>query len=87
MSTQPYVLPIPTQRTEVSTISSYGIQRLEVIPNTQANITVQLFNADQVFVCTLSMVMAGEEYQLWKSDDYLLAWIETQIYLAFPIPQ
>lgn len=87
MTTPAYPLPIPTQRTEKSIISSYTIQRLEVIPNTSAYITVQLYNPDELFVATMNLVLAGEEYQAWKSDDYLLAWIQTQIYLAYPVPE
>ncbi len=86
MTTPVYPLPVPTQRTETSVISSYTIQRLEVVPNTSAYITVQLYNSE-TFISTMNLVLAGEEYQLWKSDDYLLDWIEAQIYLAYPVPQ
>lgn len=80
-------LPTPTVKTVTNEISSYYIAKVEVVPDTSAFISIQLQDSTQTFVGNMTMLMQGDDYQKWTTDDYLYSWIQQQIYLAYPVPQ
>lgn len=83
-SSTEYPLPQPTEQIVRNRIESFVIFRLNVIPNESANIGVSLKNPYGQTSVVLNLIMEGEAYAAWTTDDYLIQWITDQIYLAYP---
>jgi hypothetical protein len=83
-SSTEYPLPQPTEQVVRNRIESFVIFRLNLIPNESANIGVSLKNASAQTISVLNLLMEGEAYAQWTTDDYLIQWITDQIYLAYP---
>ena len=83
-SSTEYPLPQPTEQIIINRIESFVIFRLNVIPNESASIGVSLKNGVAQTISVLNLIMEGEAYAQWTTDDYLIQWITDQIYLAYP---
>ena len=84
-SAQPtYPISPPAIKVVKSTISAYSIFRMDITPNVSANIGITLLDENANNAGVLALVMEGQDYQDWTNDDYLLAWIQKQIYSAYP---
>lgn len=83
-SSTEYPLPQPTEQIVRNRIDTFVIFRLNVIPNESASIGVYLKNPESQSSVVLNLIMEGEAYALWITDEYLIQWITDQIYLAYP---
>lgn len=81
-----YPLPQPTERIVRTTITSFDIFRLNVIPNVSATIGIWLKSDDTMQVIPMNLILDGPAYTAWETDDYLIQWITDQIYIAYPPP-
>lgn len=79
-----YPLPRPTEKIVHTTIVSFDIFRLNVIPNVSANIGLWLKSDDTTQVISMNLTLDGPAYAAWETDDYLIQWITDQIYIAYP---
>lgn len=86
MSSDQTTIPIdpPAIKVVRSAISSYSIFRINIVPNVSANIGITLLDENKNSAGVLALTMEGGAYEQWTTDDYLLSWIEQQIYLLYP---
>ena len=77
---QEYPLDKPIEKVVRSEMVKFTINNLQVTPFNQATMSVMLLNDKNESVDGMYLVLQGEEYMLWNSDQYLIDWVKLQIH-------
>lgn len=67
----------------IPTVKEYDFMRVNVLGinlGINATFSVQLYNAAGTFVDGKNMLMDGEDYQKWTTDDYVYEWVNAQLH-------
>jgi hypothetical protein len=79
-SEEKYDIVPPITVTKVNVMSQFIIKSVEVQLNQSANITVDLIDTDGNYGGTKYLVMSGDDYLNWGTDDgYLINWVKTNL--------
>lgn len=78
MSSQPITPPIT--ETTTTTYSTYTVQLQTMELNVSAVFLVGIYDVSGELIEYKNLVMSGEDYQLWKSDDYVYYWVNVQLH-------
>jgi hypothetical protein len=74
-----YPLDKPIEKVVRSEMIKFSINNLIVSPFNQATMSVMLVDVENAVVDGMYLVLEGEEYMLWNSDQYLIDWVKLQI--------
>jgi hypothetical protein len=77
---QEYPLDKPIEKVVRSEMVKFTINNLQVTPFNQATMSVMLLDIQNAVVDGMYLVLQGEEYMLWNSDQYLIDWVKLQIH-------
>jgi len=58
----------------------FDIEVLSIVLNTSATIIVKLYDEHHAPIESIALLLAGEEYQLWTTDDYLISWTNEKLH-------
>jgi hypothetical protein len=83
MSSSYLIQPVPKVITYYLHYITISVQQLQL--NTQAIITVFLYDEKNVCRDTQVLTMEGQDYQNWTSDEYVFDWVCQQLGLK-PLP-
>jgi len=75
-----YPLDNPIEKVVRSEMIKFTINNLVVTPFNQATMSVMLLDLENAVVDGMYLVLEGEEYMLWNSDQYLIDWVKLQIH-------
>jgi hypothetical protein len=75
-----YPLDKPIEKVVISEMIKFSINNLVVSPFNQATMSVMLVNDKNETVDGMYLILEGEEYKLWVSDQYLIDWVKLQIH-------
>ncbi len=78
---QPIIPPIT--ETNTTTYTTYTVQLQDMVLNTSATFIVAMYAGEELIEFR-TLVMEGEAYQLWKSDDYVYKWVDAQLHKENP---
>lgn len=80
MSQAQYPIVPPIEKTrEPYLFSKMNIELTQLDLGVSANFLVYLFGEDGNLLTVKDMKMEGEDYQKWKSDDYVPEWVINQL--------
>ncbi len=79
MNPQNYPLDEPIEKIVKSQMIKFSINNLVVSPFNQATMSVMLLDVENAVVDGMYLILEGEEYILWNSDEYLINWVKFQI--------
>lgn len=78
MSSQNYIEP--STQTVTNIITSFIVTVTNVQLFTSAILSVDLLNDEPKLINTVSLVLAGEDYNNWaNNDDYIINYVATQL--------
>jgi hypothetical protein len=80
MNQEYYPLDKPIEKVVRSEMIKFTINNIVVTPFNQATMSVMLLDLENVVVDGMYLVLEGEEYMLWNSDEYLINWVKLQIH-------
>jgi hypothetical protein len=70
----------PITKTDITTLTSFEINSVNVILNTSADILIYLKNSDNVIVASEMVVIEGADYANWGSEDnYIVNYISNYL--------
>lgn len=75
-----YPLDNPIEKVVRSEMIKFSINNLVVSPFNQATMSVMLLDVENAVVDGMYLILEGEEYMLWNSDQYLIDWVKLQIH-------
>jgi hypothetical protein len=81
-----YPLEPLVEKIVINKVVKFTINNLNITLFSQATMTAVLYNVDDVLLDTLYLILAGQEYLDWNSDDeYLVDWVSEQIRLQYDV--
>lgn len=80
MNTGYYPLDAPIEKVVRSEMIKFTINNIVVSPFKQATMSVNLVSVDNLLVDGMYLILEGEEYDAWISDEYLINWVKLQIH-------
>jgi hypothetical protein len=81
-SDEKYDIVPPVTVTKVTVMSKFTIQRVDIHLKQSANITIDLIDNNGNYAGTEYLVMSGDDYSNWGSDDdYLINWVKNNLNL------
>lgn len=80
MNPEYYPLDKPIEKVVRSEMIKFTINNLVVSPFNSATMSVMLLDLENTVVDGMYLVLEGEEYMLWNSDEYLINWVKLQIH-------
>lgn len=80
MNSEYYDLDKPIEKVVRSEMIKFSINNLVVTPFNSATMSVMLVDLENAVVDGMYLVLEGEEYMLWNSDQYLVDWVKLQIH-------
>lgn len=83
MNTEYYPLDEPIEKVVRSEMIKFTINNLQVLPFNQATMSVMLLDVENAVVDGMYLILEGEEYMLWNSDEYLINWVKIQIHKKY----
>lgn len=78
-----YPLDKPIEKVVRSEMIKFIINNLVVSPFNSATMSVMLLDVENAVVDGMYLVLEGEEYMLWNSDQYLIDWVKLQIHKKY----
>jgi hypothetical protein len=70
----------PITKTDITTLTSFEINSVNVILNTSADILIYLKNSDNVIVASEMIIIDGIDYANWGSNDqYIVNFINNYL--------
>lgn len=87
MNSAYYDLDVPIEKVVKSEMIKFSINNLVVSPFNSATMSVMLLDIFDSAVDGMYLVLEGEEYMLWNSDQYLIEWVKLQIYKKYEYAQ
>ena len=82
MSSNEDISITPITMTTVNVVDRIFIKRVEIKLKEYANIVFDLINNNNDYVGTRHLVMSGEDYANWGSDDdYIINWVKNNLNL------
>lgn len=84
MNNDYYPLDNPIEKVVRSEMVKFSIINLVVLPFNQATMSCMLVDQNDSVVDGMYLVLEGEEYILWNSDQYLIDWVKLQIEKKYP---
>jgi hypothetical protein len=84
MNNEYYNLDQPIEKIVKSEMIKFSINNLVVTPFNQATMSVMLVNLENAVVDGMYLILEGEEYNAWNSDQYLIDWVKVQIEKKYP---
>lgn len=85
MNTEYYPLDEPIEKIVRSEMIKFTINNLQVLPFNQATMSVMLLDVENAVVDGMYLILEGEEYMLWNSDEYLINWVKLQIHKKYNV--
>lgn len=79
MNNQYYDLDKPIEKIVKSEMLKFSINNLVVSPFNSATMSVMLVDVNDNIVDGMYLILEGEEYSFWNSDEYLIEWVRIQI--------
>tara|TARA_R110002126_G_scaffold266094_2_gene409250 strand:+ start:1466 stop:1729 length:264 start_codon:yes stop_codon:yes gene_type:complete len=74
-----YDLDKPIEKVVRSEMIKFSINNLVCEPFDRATMSVMLLDESNSVVDGMYLILEGEEYKLWVSDEYLISWVKLQI--------
>lgn len=78
-----YPLDAPIEKVVRSEMIKFSINNLIVTPFNQATMSVMLADMSDAVVDGMYLILEGEEYNAWNSDQYLIDWVKVQIHKKY----
>ena len=78
-----YPLDAPIEKVVRSEMIKFSINNLIVTPFNQATMSVMLADMSDAVVDGMYLILEGEEYNAWNSDEYLIDWVKVQIHKKY----
>lgn len=74
----------PITKTDITTLTSFEINSVNVILNTSADILIYLKNSDNVIVASEMIIIDGIDYANWGSNDqYIVNFINNYLRVKY----
>jgi hypothetical protein len=74
----------PITKTDITTLTSYEINSVNVILNTSAQVLIYLKNSDNVIVASEMIIIDGIDYANWGSNDqYIVNFINNYLRVKY----
>jgi Ni,Fe-hydrogenase I cytochrome b subunit len=74
-----YDLDKPIAKVVKSEMVKFSINNIVVNPFKLATMSVMLVDELDTVIDGMFLILEGEEYELWNSDEYLVNWVRLQI--------
>ena len=71
---------VPTEKTTTKVVVRFAMDITELVLNTSATFRVITYDIDGSSIDTTSILLAGEDYTAWGSDDeYVIQFVATKL--------